>query len=348
VQWRSLVDRRKLPLTFTAFPSTTVAHQKEHAMREAAEFALTVPVVPTASGGLVAEHCAGTRPFDLAIQSIVEGNKGLPRWLTSAMDQSTCGLRLCVGQKVVFANREARRTGNVDPADATALRGHLNIAVVLVPLTGRGTNELNATLVITGERSLCEELAARADLVLGEIEGFLALLGHMRVDERALLTMLFTDIVDSTACAERLGDARWQLLLARHHSIVRRQLTVFRGHEVDDSGDGFFATFDAPARAVRCAQAIRDDVRLIGLEIRAGIHTGECEIVGRKVAGAAVHLAARVAATAKAGQILVSSTVKELAAGSDLCFAGGDLHSFKGVSDPWRLFSVNSAASIAN
>src|SRR5262249_21209913 len=136
------------------------------------------------------------------------------------------------------------------------------------------------------------------------------------VPESVLATLLFTDIVGSTEKAASLGDRAWRELLERHHALVRRELARFRGEERDTAGDGFFATFDGPARAVRCAQAIVETVRGIGLEIRAGVHTGECELHDEKLAGLAVSIGARVAATAPAGEVFVSQTVKDLVAGT--------------------------------
>ena len=134
--------------------------------------------------------------------------------------------------------------------------------------------------------------------------------------DRILATILFTDIVGSTARAAELGDARWHDLLEQHHGAIRQELARYRGTEVETAGDGFFATFDGPARAIRCAVAIVDAVRGLGLEVRAGLHTGECEQVGGKVGGIAVHIGSRVADAARAGEVLVSGTVKDLVAGS--------------------------------
>lgn len=151
-----------------------------------------------------------------------------------------------------------------------------------------------------------------SDRIMDEIEEFLTSVRHCPESDRSLQTLLFTDITGSTQLAERLGDSAWRAVLERHNLLVRDQLARFRGVEVDNAGDGFFAMFDGPARAVRCAQAIRDGVRPIGLEVRAGVHTGECISLAGKVSGVAVHIAARVAAQADAGEVLVSSTVKDL------------------------------------
>ncbi len=158
-----------------------------------------------------------------------------------------------------------------------------------------------------------------------------------------LATVLFTDIVGSTERAVKLGDREWRDLLDSHHLLVRRELERWRGLEVDTAGDGFLATFDGPARAIRCACAIRDAVRGLGLEIRAGLHTGECEVHGETVAGIAVHIGARVAALAGPGEVLVSSTVRDLVAGSGIEFDERGEHELKGVPGRWRLYSVADA-----
>src|SRR5262245_26266255 len=158
--------------------------------------------------------------------------------------------------------------------------------------------------------------------------------------ERVLATILFTDIVGSTEQAALLGDRAWHELLERHHELVRRQLVTFRGREVNTAGDGFFASFDGPARAIRCAQAIVEGVHGLGLQVRAGLHTGECELLDGKVAGIAVHTGARVASHAAPGEVLVSSTVKDLVAGSGIAFHDRGTHELKGVPDEWRLYAV--------
>ena len=158
--------------------------------------------------------------------------------------------------------------------------------------------------------------------------------------DRVLATVLFTDIVGSTAKAAELGDRAWRELLERHHALIRRQLLRFRGSELDVAGDGFFARFDGPARAVRCACAITESVRDLGLQVRAGLHTGECEVMDRKVGGIAVHIGARVAQAAQPGEVLVSSTVKDLVAGSGLRFRERGSAQLKGVPEQWRLYAV--------
>jgi len=160
--------------------------------------------------------------------------------------------------------------------------------------------------------------------------------------DRVLATVLFTDIVDATARAAELGDRSWRELLQNHHDAIRRQLGHFRGREVDTAGDGFFATFDGPARAIRCACAIRDSLYELGLEMRAGLHTGECERVGEKVSGIAVHIGARVAAIARPGEVLVSHTVKDLVAGSGIELDDRGEYELKGVPGHWQLFRVKA------
>ena len=174
-----------------------------------------------------------------------------------------------------------------------------------------------------------------------EIERFLSGAEEAAEPDRVLLTVLFTDLVGATARAAELGDSAWRDLLARHHGVVRREIARGRGHEVDTAGDGLFATFDGPARAIRCADAIRIGLRDLHLQVRVGIHTGECELVGDKPAGIAVHTGARIAAAATAGEILVSSTVKDLVAGSGISFEDRGMHALKGVPEEWRLYRVS-------
>jgi class 3 adenylate cyclase len=158
--------------------------------------------------------------------------------------------------------------------------------------------------------------------------------------DTVLSTVLFTDIVGSTERAAELGDRRWHELLEEHHAVVRGELARARGREIDTAGDGFFAAFDGPARAVRCAKSIVDGVRDLGLDVRSGLHTGECGLVDGKVAGIAVHTGARVAAHAGPGEVLVSSTVKDLVAGSGLAFEDRGVHELKGIPGEWRLYAA--------
>jgi class 3 adenylate cyclase len=158
--------------------------------------------------------------------------------------------------------------------------------------------------------------------------------------DRVLATVLFTDIVGSTEKAAALGDRRWRDLLANHHATIRRNVARFRGREIDTAGDGFLATFDGPARGVRCACAIADEIRPLGIDVRAGLHTGECETNGDDLRGIAVHIGARVAALAGPGEVLVSGTVKDLVAGSGLRFIDRGGQALKGVPGEWRIFAV--------
>jgi pimeloyl-ACP methyl ester carboxylesterase len=174
--------------------------------------------------------------------------------------------------------------------------------------------------------------------LLNAVQEFLTGTKEVPDYNRILATVLFTDIVESTQHAERLGDKAWRGLLDRHHTLVRQELQRFRGREIDNAGDGFFATFDGPARGVRCALAIRDVTRPLNIDIRSGLHTGECELMGDKVGGIAVHIGARVMACSEPGKVLVSRTVKDLVAGSGLEFTGHNVHQLKGVAGEWELF----------
>jgi class 3 adenylate cyclase len=158
--------------------------------------------------------------------------------------------------------------------------------------------------------------------------------------ERVLTTVLFTDVVGSTERAAASGDGEWKALVERHHAAVRAMIGRYRGTEVDTAGDGFFATFDGPARAVRCARAIVEAVRPMGLEIRAGVHTGEVELIDDKVGGIAVNIGARVAGLARPSEVLASQTVKDLVVGSGLTFEDAGEHELKGVPDRWHLYRV--------
>ncbi len=176
--------------------------------------------------------------------------------------------------------------------------------------------------------------------LLDEVEIFLT--GELKQPEteRMLATVLFTDIVGSTTHAIELGDTRWRYLLKKHHDLVRKQIDRFKGKEIDTTGDGFFATFDGPARAIRCACAIRDSVHQLGIEIRAGLHTGECELMGNNVGGIAVHTGARVMSKAANNAVWASGTVKDLVAGSGIQFESKGKFSLKGIPGEWELFEV--------
>jgi class 3 adenylate cyclase len=181
-----------------------------------------------------------------------------------------------------------------------------------------------------------------SDAILDEVEEFLTGVRPPPERDRVLATVLFTDVVGSTERASAIGDRAWKDLLERHHALVRHELGRFRGREIDTAGDGFLATFDGPARAVRCALAVVETVRGLGLEIRAGVHTGEIELIGEGVGGIAVHIGARVAAMAAPSQVLVSGTVKDLVTGSGIEFEDHGAFPLKGVPGTWRLFAVRS------
>jgi pimeloyl-ACP methyl ester carboxylesterase len=236
---------------------------------------------------------------------------------------------------------------------------HVLTAIRVPTLIVHGTDD--DTVPLEGARYMAQrisgarlvELPGAGHLMVGdvaydlvdEIERFLSAVSEERgwaqaEPDRVLATVLFTDIVDSSARLAELGDRAWRDLLERHHELVRRELQRFRGQEVDTAGDGFFASFDGPARGILCASAIVDVMGDLELEVRAGLHTGECEIVDGKVAGIAVHTGARVASQAEPGEVLVSSTVKDLVAGSGIGFTDRGTHELKGVPGDWRLFAV--------
>jgi pimeloyl-ACP methyl ester carboxylesterase len=184
-----------------------------------------------------------------------------------------------------------------------------------------------------------------ADAVVAEVEEFLTGTRTAPTADRQLVTVIFTDIVGSTERAAELGDRRWHNLLQKYHDLAQRQIDRFRGRRVGTAGDSVLALFDGPARAVSCACAIRDGVRGLGLEIRAGLHTGEIERHGDEVAGLALHIGARVAALGGPGDVLVSRTVKDLVVGSGLAFADRGTHALKGVPDTWQIYAVAAQGS---
>jgi pimeloyl-ACP methyl ester carboxylesterase len=178
------------------------------------------------------------------------------------------------------------------------------------------------------------------DAVLDEVQEFLTGVRPAHEVDRVLATVLFTDIVGSTEHLARVGDKAWRGLLDRHHAMVRKEFATFRGREVNTAGDGFFATFDGPARAVRCALRVQEGARELGIAVRAGLHTGEVELAGDNIAGLAVHIGARICALAEGDQTLVSSTVKDLVSGSGLRFKDRGMHALKGVPGEWRLYAA--------
>jgi class 3 adenylate cyclase len=227
---------------------------------------------------------------------------------------------------LIFHRPEALPAGDVRVAEYMASRIP---KARRVELPGR-----NGTPMLGDQERLFAELEQFLSVVPDEASG------EASEAERVLATVLFTDIVGATAAAADLGDQRWRELLTAHHDRTRAELARYRGREVDTAGDGFFATFDGPARAIHCACALTDAVRELGLDIRAGLHTGECELVHGKVGGLAVHIGARVAAKAGPGEVLVSGTVKDLVAGSGIEFTDRGTHELKGVPGDWRLYSV--------
>jgi len=186
------------------------------------------------------------------------------------------------------------------------------------------------------------------ETVLSDIQEFIT--GERPIDssDRVLATVLFLDIASSTERAATLGDAAWGNLLNSYYTIVRKELVRFRGKETNTTGDSFLATFDGPARAIRCALAIVGAVRQLGIELRAGVHTGECELMGDNVGGIALHTGARIMAKAEPSQVLVSSTVKDLVSGSGIDFQDQGIHQLKGVPGEWRLFATRSSTGIAS
>jgi class 3 adenylate cyclase len=180
------------------------------------------------------------------------------------------------------------------------------------------------------------------DPVLEETEEFLTGARPLREPDRELATVMFTDIVDSTSRAAEMGDSRWRDLLSRHDELMRRELERHRGREVKTMGDGFLATFDGPARAIRCACSAADAVRELGIEIRAGLHTGEVEVIGDDIGGIAVNIGARVGSAAGPGEVLVSRTVTDLVAGSGIEFAERGSRELKGVPGEWQLYAVTN------
>jgi class 3 adenylate cyclase/alpha-beta hydrolase superfamily lysophospholipase len=183
------------------------------------------------------------------------------------------------------------------------------------------------------------------DIALRETRRLVDATSSAPVPERVLATVLITDLVGSTERAAELGDRAWAELLGSHHALVRAQLDRFRGREIDNAGDGFLASFDGPARAIMCARAIADSIRELGVDVRSGVHTGECELVGEKLGGIAVHIGARVASAAAAGEVLVSGTVKDLVAGSGIEFEDRGEHTLKGVPGEWKLYAVTGLES---
>ena len=183
-----------------------------------------------------------------------------------------------------------------------------------------------------------------SDAIVGEIEDFLTGARHATAPPRVLATVMFTDMVESTSRAAQLGDARWRALISDHDRLVRGEMARYRGREIDRRGDGFIAIFDGPARAIQCALSIVERAHELGIQIRAGLHTGEIDLIESGIAGIAVHVAARVESLAGPDEVLVSSTVRDLVAGSGLTFSDRGLHELKGVPGTWQVMRVEPPA----
>ena len=243
---------------------------------------------------------------------------------------------------------------SLGPVDIRGLLGSIQAPVLVLHRTGDRMANVAASRYMTdripGARMV--ELPGDdhlpffgdQDSVVALTQEFLTGASPVEEPDRVLATVLFTDIVDSTRLAAELGDRRWHRVLVDHQEAVRRQLARFRGREVKTTGDGFLATFDGPARAIRAADALRAGLRELRLEVRVGLHTGECELLGTDIGGIAVHIAARVLGRAGAGEILCSRTVKDLVAGSGFRFADRGTHRLKGIPDDWQLYAVELAA----
>jgi len=279
------------------------------------------------------------------------GPIGLEYWAPSAMDDAEFGRwwarLLRQGTSPAGATalmdlyREIDVRGVLPAIDVPALVLHRKDDQAIPASQGRFLAEaISSARLVELDQADHIAWAGDQDALLDQIEEFLTGGRHTRDPQRALATVLFTDIVGSTETAARLGDRRWRELLERHDAIVRRQLAIHRGREVKTMGDGFLATFDGPARAIRCAKAIEEAVRAIGLEVRAGIHSGEVELIGDDVGGMAVNIGARIGALAESGEVLVSSTVRELVVGSGLDFSERGGHTLKGAPGEWRLFAL--------
>jgi class 3 adenylate cyclase len=242
---------------------------------------------------------------------------------------------------------------SLGPVDIRGLLGSVQAPVLVLHRGGDRAADVNASRYmaerIPGARFV--ELPGEdhfpffgdQDRVIAETQEFLTGATPVVEPDRVLATVLFSDIVDSTRLAAELGDRRWHRVLVDHQQAVRRQLDRFRGHEIKTIGDGFLATFDGPARAIRAADALRAGLRELDLEVRVGLHTGECELLDKDIGGIAVHIAARVLGRAEAGEILCSRTVKDLVAGSGFSFADRGSHSLKGIPDDWQLYAVELA-----
>ena len=300
-------------------------------------------------------------PFGVGPEYVASEEKILELWGTTAYGDAFIRNEAAVGHDVdpgaagVIA-RMARNTATPDVAREMSRIWYETDIRPLLPAVTAPTLLLGYSETDDTEAALLDHAAERMPdartAVLAGAESdhrfatlFDAIRGFIGVDEAPVLdtvlaTVLFTDIVDSTSVQARLGDRGWRRLIERHHDIVREQLTRFRGTEQDTAGDGFYARFDGPARAIRCAVEITERVRDLGIEVRAGLHTGECEVADGKCSGLSVSIGARVMSKAGASEVLVSQTVKDLVAGSGLAFEDAGEHELKGVPDRWRLYRV--------
>jgi class 3 adenylate cyclase len=271
------------------------------------------------------------------------GDASFRRWMTLAM-QATASPTAATEFRRAMAEGDVSDILPAIQAPTLILYPKLSLELA-VPPAGRGLRAEAERLAAAIPSAQVIELEGpdlgvyRRD-VADEAERFLSAPQPRAVSDRVLATVLFTDLVSSTTHLASLGDAAWRDLLTQHRHSVRVQLQRFRGDEMDTAGDGFFAAFDGPARAIACAHAIIADSEELGLSVRAGIHTGECERVDDKLAGIAVHLGARIAARAGSGEVLVSSTVKDLVAGSGIDFTDRGQHELKGIPGTWRLYAT--------
>jgi class 3 adenylate cyclase/pimeloyl-ACP methyl ester carboxylesterase len=291
-----------------------------------------------------------------------ERDQGLPRWsefspeaTEEELQSFARGFRLSVSPGTAVAYMRA----NLD-VDVSEFLPLIRVPTLVLCRMGVGPTAIQSSRYlaarIPGAR-LVELPGASMAPSIGDQESLFAQIEHFLHEaggdadrrhaepERVLSTVLFTDIVDATSRASALGDRAWRELLATHHQLIRSHLSQFGGKEVDTAGDSFFATFDGPARAIRCACAIRDGVGEIGLQVRLGLHSGECEVIDDKITGIAVHIGARVASLAESGEILVSRTVKDLVAGSGIEFEDRGAQTLKGVPGEWRLYEVAAVGS---
>jgi len=282
-----------------------------------------------AQAGADSDDAASNRPLDP--ENAMTTRDPLPADAASPVDEAT---------NVHFlqaARHDVRSSAEAQHRPLTAWLNELLCGTDCCAIVYGGREHEPAVLLL-GKHQLREAVAAS----LGQASALLDPAGAPAAGGRALLSLLFIDIVASTEIVERLGDAAWRALLAKHRAIVRAQLARHGGAEIDNAGDGFFATFGTPTAAVRCADDIRTESRAAGLELRAGIHTGECEAVGPHVSGVAVHVAARIAELAEPGGILVSATVRDLVAGSGLAFGDRGWHALKGLRESRQLFALAS------